>query len=147
MNIEHPRRHPSRDWSDRDASFTDWEHDLDDRIHAILGRLSPGARVATAQEGRREFERRAADRQHRADMVDASHEVSAGYFARGGPAEAQAARQRIDRARQRAAQHPGSGWVGQEHMTDDELADWRAHAWPNDVQLPWQRTNDDVLER
>lgn len=132
----------SRQWQDKEGPLQDPSpiDELDRRVRAVLARLDPDAAAVMQVQGRRELDRRAAARQHHADIRDASHAVAAAYFEQSGPAEAQAARQRIDRARAQLAAQP-TRWEGREHMTDDDRAAWQREAWPD---LPQQRTNDDT---
>lgn len=123
-------RHPDEDRFD----------DIDTRVHRVLARLDPDAAAAMQVQGRRELDRRAAARQHHTDVRDASHAVASAYFEKSGPAEAQAARQRIDRARAQLAAQP-TRWAGREHMTPDQVEDWQHDAWPD---LNQQRTQEDV---
>lgn len=130
----------SRRWQDKEGSLSD--DDIDARVHRVLERLDPEAAAVLQVQGRREFDRRAAARQHHADVRDASHAVHSAYFEKSGPAEAQAARQRIDRARaQLAAQ--STRWEGREHMSDEERAAWLREAWPDHLtDVPQQRTDN-----
>lgn len=134
----------SRDWADKEGPLQDSSpvDDLERRVRAVLERLDPDTAAVMQVQGRRELDRRAAARQHHTDTRDASHAVASAYFEKSGPAEAQAARQRIDRARAQLAAQP-TRWEGREHMTDDERAAWQREAWPDLAAVPQQRTDDE----
>ena len=139
----------SRQWQDKESPLEDPSpvDELERRVRAVLARLEPDTAAVMEVQGRRELDRRAAARQHHADIRDASHAVHSAYYEKSGPAEAQAARQRIDRARAQLAAQP-TRWEGQQHMTDDDIAAWQREAWPShlDAQIPQQRTNEAVQE-
>lgn len=143
MDIHQPRRHPSRDWSDKESAFTDA---LDQRVQAILTRLDPDTRTVMQVQGRREFERLADDRQRRIDARESSHEISEAMPVRDawrGIGQPRSRAQEIT-----AANRARDGdWPGREHMTDDEVAEWQHDAYPDlDELLPEQRTTDDAPE-
>lgn len=138
----------SRDWDDKEGPLQGPSpvDELERRVRAVLERLDPDTAAVMEVQGRRELDRRAAARQHHADVRDASHAVASAYFEKSGPAEAQAARQRIDRARAQLAAHP-TRWEGREHMSEDEQAAWHAQAWPEHLEVPQQREHlDDYVQ-
>ena len=148
MEIRHPVRHPSRNWSDKDGSLSSPpEADIDQRVQAVLTRLDPDAALVMRVQGRHELDRLADLRQRRIDARESSHAISEAMPVRDvwrGIGRPRTRAQEIE-----AANRPQPGqWPGRDHMTDDEWEAWQQAAWPDlDEQVPQQRTDEPVQEQ